>query len=471
MTLRHTREVRIRPRLERGEARKLVKAGMDTAVTSPAFRDLVLAAAVEGVVVDRLTTAGRHRLALAMLDTWGGRREWRRLYGTATPLDERMRRVLLGLLREQARPRTVDDFVDDASSMTRLKTLGSQQALAETFARIQIPALAVSRAVDAALAPLRDAFQRIGDWLARITVPLRTWADQVFKAPAIRQAVELLNKQVDAKRVAGPVAKLLEANRSSASTVEELLRRMRQASLSPVVPPTPGASRAHLVDESAVVEVVVPDEAVLTAFFAEERGDRTWRRGPLGWLLRVVPLSVGGLIHDRLRDSPEAALAWMAERLLSHELRRVLEPALDAVPCAPATRDVLLAGIDHFLRRDWAVADTLLTTGLDGLLLGLAFERGVVTEGRKLRRSDGKPGREMRTAGNSDLLRQLGFDGSQIAFLTNLSLGRTGNPPRHGTASPIGSDRHAAGSLLGLLLVLSWYGQRRTMVAGLLAAS
>ena len=76
----------------------------------------------------------------------------------------------------------------------------------------------------------------------------------------------------------------------------------------------------------------------------------------------------------------------------------------------------------------------------------------------------------MRTAGNTKLLSQMGFDASQVAYLTGLSLGPTGNAPRHGSASPIGSDTHAAGSLLGLVLVLSFERNQRQLVSRALAA-
>lgn len=265
-----------------------------------------------------------------------------------------------------------------------------------------------------------------------------------------------MNRRVDLGRADGPLANLLRVYRERGNALDRLPHR------------SPAAPDAK---QDPVSEIVLPDDGTLVAFFGEERGDAAWRRGPLGWLLRAVPLPLGAAIHDRLQESSEAALAWMAERLLRRELRRVLEPALTSVQCEQATRDVLLAGVDHYLRREWAPADTLLTAGLDGLLLDLAFQRGVVTEARRLRREDGRPGAQMNTAGNTKLLTQMGFDGSQIAYLTGLSLGPTGNPPRHGSMSPIGSDVHAAGSLLGLLLVLGWAGQERPLVARALAAA
>jgi hypothetical protein len=172
-----------------------------------------------------------------------------------------------------------------------------------------------------------------------------------------------------------------------------------------------------------------------------------------------------------VQQSSEAALAWLAERLLRRELRRLLEPALREVDCEAETREVLLAGVDHYLRREWAPADTLLTAGLDGLLLHLAYQRNVITEGRRLSGENGRPGSRMTTAGNTVLLSRMGFDGSQIAYLTGLSLGPTGNAPRHGARSPIGSDVHAAGSLLGLLLVLAWASEEGPLVARALDAA
>lgn len=445
--------VAIRRRLPREQARALVKVGMLSETSREAFRDRVLEAAVDGVRVARLSEASRHRLTLAVLRTWGLWPQWRRLYGSRIALADRVRDVLLRALREQTRPQSLADVEGDLRALTAVRVLPALQAVQSLQTRFLEPMRAIQRTIQTLTAPLMSAMQRIGEWLSSITRPIRAHVDALVRTPLVREASAVLNRRLDVGRTSGPVAALLRLHRDQHVTA--LAEMARQAA---TLPPQPSTT-----------ELVLPDDGTLVSFFVEERGDPSWRKGPLGWLLRVVPLPLGASVHELLQESREAALAWLAERLLRRELRRLVETGLSAVPCEQATRDVLLAGVEHYLRREWAPADTLLTAGLDGLLLGLAVRQGVITEGRRLRKGNGRPGRQFSTAGDTKLLTEMGFDASQIAYLTGLSLGPTGNPPRHGAASPIGSDIHAAGSLLGLVLVLAWASQEKPLVARALA--
>lgn len=446
--------VAIRRRLPREQARALVKVGMLSETSSEAFRDRLLEATAEAAQVARLSEASRHRLALAVLRTWGLWPQWRRLYGSRITLADRMRDVLLRALREQTRSQSLADVQGGLPALTAVRVLPALQAVQSVQTRFVEPMRAVQRTIQTLTAPLMSAMQRIREWLDSIMRPVRAHVDAFARAPLVREASAVLNRRLDVGRTSGPVAALLRLHRDQ--QVAALAELARQAA---TLPPQP----------STTTELVLPDDGALVTFFVEERGDPSWRKGPLGWLLRVVPLPLGASVHELLQESREAALAWLAERLLRRELRRLVETGLSAVPCEQATRDVLLAGVEHYLRREWAPADTLLTAGLDGLLLRLAVGQGVITEGRRLRTGNGKPGRQFSTAGDTKLLTEMGFDASQIAYLTGLSLGPTGNPPRHGAASPIGSDIHAAGSLLGLLLVLAWASQEKPLVARALA--
>lgn len=448
-------EVHVR-RLTREEARTLVKLGMDTNVDDALFRDRVLAHATslspDGLTVVSLT--GRHRAALAVLRVWGLETRWRRLYGSELSLDRRMRHLLISEVREQARARTVTDLQDDLNSWAAVSLLPVTSAVGQMAERALAPSHEVQRRIERIVEPLLQVQQRLGHWLEGLLGPVREAINRFVRRPAVLQAARRLSDQARRGVANGPIGMLL---RTHLQTSNGALRRPLEA------PPA--------IDESRVVDIVIPDDGDLVALFAEQRGDRKWRQSSVGWLLQAVPLPLGGLIHEQFSESAEAGLAWLAERLLRRELRRALSPALAGVGCDPATIDVLLSGVDHYLRREWAPADTLLTAGLDGLLFEIAVQRRVLTEGHKLRRPNGRIGGHVSTAGRSDVLAAMGFDGSQITYLTNLSLGPTGNPPRHGSSSPLGSDVHAAGSLLGLLLVLAWLDERGTIVAELLLTS
>ncbi len=314
---------------------------------------------------------------------------------------------------------------------------------------------AIRRVMDQFIEPFASLGKRISEWINSIVAPMRQMVKDVIRSPLMRGASELLNKQaLGLKKLHGPAGLLIQTHQ----------RRMAEAFKAPIQDLDPVAA------PPADKQIVLPDEATLTAFFVEERGDNKWRKGAVGWLLRAVPLSVGAHIHERFLDSSVVALEWLAERLVSRELRRMLVPALGSANCDVTTKAVLLAGVDHYMSREWEAADTLLTAGLDGLVLDLAVQRGVITEGHKVKKPNGKSGRGISTGGDTLVLARLGLDASQISYLTTLSLGQTGNPPRHGAASPLGSDVHAAGSLLGVILILHWLDEKSDLVARALGA-
>ena len=423
---------------------------MDADIPAAAFRDEVLRSVTSISVRTLLAMPAerRHRCALAVLREWGLAARWRATYGRRDPIEHRLREVLLVGLREHDPPARL--LVPRSSSIGDVVAFDPARAVRTLSRIIEGP----TRAIQRALAPLADAARRASDWLAAVLAPIRRAMDDLVKRPLVRSAADLLSS-----RAAAPA--------DGRSPMELLLGLHRKAT----VARSPNNETARNEDTSVEPNLVIPDEASLIDFYARELGDPRWQRGPAAWLLRALPVSLGARVHEMFLVSSEAALAWLAERLLRRELKRALEPALEQSGCAPTTRSVLLAGIEHYMREEWDEADTLLTAGLDGLVLELAVRREVLTPSHKLRRAGSRPGRRVTTGGDSAVLAQMGFDSSQIQYLTSLSLGPTGNAPRHGQESPLGSSIHAAGSLLGLLLVLNWLDAEDQIVARALLAA
>jgi len=429
---------------------------MDPDVVDAAFRDEVLLVSTSLTVTDlsTLSESGRHRCALRLLRSWGLWRPWRALYGSELDLLGRLRRVLATGLRRQAHPRNATELVASIVEGPAAATVARIHQQGEVLTRrLQAPLDRIANTVARLFAPFQRLGQRIGDALRPLTDGLSRKLDQVVRLPALRGAAQFLQgRQFSGLDVQRPIDILL---RTQEQRLRSLFVRPEIGRQGEVVEGT----TSEKADEPAVESLVeVPDAETLAIFFAQERGDPNWHRGPFGWLLSHIPLSIGGSLHGRIADSSEEALAWMAERFLRHEIRRTLHEAVAALPCRDDIRERLVDGIDAYTKSRFSTADTLLTTGLEGVLFDLAVANEVLTEGHRVIRTGKKPGNKVSTASDSRVLSGLGFDLSQQAYLSGLPLGKKGHPARHGQDPEMGAYNHGAAAILGLILVMTHIG-------------
>jgi hypothetical protein len=405
------------------------------------FRDRWLAAATDfdQDALSGLSDAARHRLAVAILRVRGLGHQWRRLYGSPHPPARRLRIVVGDDLGRQAGTgrAPAGGAVIDLAQFRR-----STQALTRSVR----PAL--ERLTEVVVAPFRAILERIMEALRPALETFRRKTDQLVRAPAFKQSLRLVDTYQ--RRISEAIRPMEALFRSR----DEIVRHFGN-----------GATAAPQRPEE-VLEL--PDATTLAVFYGQERADPEWRVSEVGWLLAAVPLSIGAVIHERFGVSPIAGLAWMAERFARREMRCRILGAFDSLQCSDSLHQRLHDGADHFFDEHYHSADSLLTVGLDGLLFELGEQRGVLSTGHKLITGGKARGARITSGSNGRLLHALGFNPSQKDYLAHLSLGRAGNPPRHGHDAEFGSREHAAAALLGILMVLAHVERDQRRIVGLL---
>lgn len=418
-------------------ARALLAHHADPEVSDVEFRDrwLVVVTDMEDGALAQLGEAARHRLALGVLRVRGFDSCWRRLYGSPQSPAERLRAVVGDDLRRQAAP-------GRAPAVAVVTDLAPVRQASEALTRGAHTV--VERINEAIAAPMRAIVERITEALAPALNTARLATDRLVRAPAFKQSLRFIDAY---QRQVGEALRPMEA-----------LLRSRESAMSHFL-------HAPRLPEEATE---LPDATSLAAFYGQERGDPAWRTSEIGWLLAAVPLSIGAVVHERFGISPVTGLGWLAERFARHEMRRRLLRALDSLKCSDSLRQRLHDGADLFFRARYHSADSLLTAGLEGLLFELGEQQGKLTANHRLI-SDGKArGSKIKTAADGKLLDALWFNPSQKDYLAHYSIGQAGNPPRHGANAKFGSREHAAGTLLGIILVLAHAESDRRAIVGLL---